>query len=212
MLTPAMAGNVSAGYAGAALNLVVNYSPMFSLTDREHVETDLVRSYRERSGAMARYGTFKYGAPRKYGASAVTEAGEVTWVLQFDWTGDGSFDGANEANRLVDFSLKRGDEQYISTSGRGFAGTSGGTATLIMDNYDRRYDPRNAASPLSPNVDTGKEVYIGIIINATQTRYDILRGQIGDIRPISGKQQVRITVLDYTSILENTSCGTMPAG
>jgi len=65
---------------------------------------------------------------------------------------------------------------------------------------------------LSPNVDTGKEVYIGIVVNATQTRYDILRGQIGDIRPISGKQQVRITVLDYMSVLENTSCGDNASG
>ena len=81
---------------------------------------------------MARYSTFTYNGD-KYGASAVTETGDVTWILQVDWDGDGSFDGTNEAGRLIDVKIKRGNEYYLSPRGRGIAPMKGGTGTLTLD-------------------------------------------------------------------------------
>lgn len=158
---------------------------------------------------MAKYGSFKYGTTKKYGTSAATQDGEVTWILQVDWDDDGIFDGTNEADRLIDMKLKRGSEHYIQTGGNGFEPIAGGTAVLTLDNYDRRYDPRNASGPLYPNVAPGHQVYIGVIDNSDQTRYDVLYGVIDDIRPIGGlgtQQLARIIVADYMKVLNDTKC------
>ena len=102
---------------------------------------------------MAKYGTaFKYGTAEKYGTAGATEGGEVTWVLMVDWDANGIFDGTNEADRLIDFRMMRGIKHYLSASGTGFAPMRGGTATLTLDNYDRRYDPRCSSSPLYGNL------------------------------------------------------------
>ena len=150
---------------------------------------------------MAKYGdAFKYGTSEKYGTAGATEAGEVTWVLMVDWDSDGIFDGTSEAGRLIDFRMMRGIKHYLATSGSGFAPMRGGKAVLTLDNYDRRYDPRYASSPLYPNVGPGKEVYIRVINNSDQASEDILKGVIADIRPMSGPgggDKVRMIVNDY---------------
>ncbi len=157
---------------------------------------------------MAKYGAGKYGAG-KYGSSAVAEEGEVTHVLMIDWDNDGIFDGTNEADRLIDLRMMRGNKHFLSTSGIGFAPMRGGKAVLTLDNYDRRYDPRYTSSPLYPNVGPGKEVYIRVINNSDQTNYDILKGVIADIRPLSGPgggDKVRIIVNDGMQEIWNATC------
>ena len=149
---------------------------------------------------MAKYGAFEYGTSEKYGTAGATETGDVTHVLMIDWDNDGIFDGTNEAGRMTNCVISRGIKHYLSTSGRGFEPMRGGTATLTLDNYDRRYDPRYTSSPLYPNVGPGKQVYLRVINNSDQTNYDILKGVIADIRPMSGPggdKKVRMIVNDY---------------
>ena len=159
---------------------------------------------------MAKYGdAFKYGTAEKYGTAGATEEGEVTWVLMVDWDADGIFDGTNEAGRLTDFRMIRGNKHYLSTGGAGFAPMRGGTVTLTLDNHDRRYDPRYTSSPLYPNVGPGKLVYLRVINNSDQTNYDILKGVIADIRPLNGPggaKQVRMVVNDYMQEISQAEC------
>ena len=149
------------------------------------------------------------GHQKTYGSSAVVEEGEVTWVLMVDWDNDGIYDGTNEADRLVGMKLKRGTKHYLAQSGNGFARMVGGKAILTLENYDRRYDPRYSSSPLYPNVEPGKQVYLRVIENDDQTSHDVLKGVIADIRPLSGGgggDRVRIVVNDYMQELWETEC------
>ena len=156
---------------------------------------------------MAKYGTaFKYGTSETYGTAGATEEGEVTWVLMVDWDANGIFDGTNEADRLIDFKMTRGNKHYLATSGSGFAPMRGGKAVLTLDNHDRRYDPRCSSSPLYANVGPGKQVYLRVINNSDQTNYDILKGVIADIRPLSGPggdKKVRMVVNDYMQEIDD---------
>ena len=157
---------------------------------------------------MAKYGAEKYGAGT-YGTDGVTGEGEVTHVLMIDWDNDGIYDGTNEAGRLTDFRMMRGNKHYLSTSGIGFAPMRGGKAILTLENHDRRYDPRYASSPLYPNVGPGKKVYLRVINNDDQTNYDELKGVIADIRPLSGPgggDRVRMIVNDGMQEIWETEC------
>lgn len=159
---------------------------------------------------MARYSSFKY-SDEKYGASTVTEAGSVTWIVNVDWDDDKVFDGTSEGDKLLKISLKRGRERYLASSGDGFEKMRPGKATLILDNKDRRYDPRNASSPLYPNVSPGKQVYIRVRDNANDETYTIFRGLIDDIIPIMepGGGKVQIECKDFLQVLNDTKLSTL---
>ena len=83
---------------------------------------------------MARYNTFLYGTNETYGASAVTEGGNVTWILLVDWDNSGSYDGTNEADKLKNCSIVRGRQNYLSEQGGGFEHMRPGKAVLTLDN------------------------------------------------------------------------------
>ena len=133
---------------------------------------------------MAKYGSFQYGTAKTYGASAVTEGGLVTWVLSIDWDDDGVFDGSSEAARLVGLNCKAGREFYLSAGGSGFDHMRPANVTLKLDNFDRRYDPRNASSPLYPNVTRGHKVQIRVRDNENDVFYTVFTGVLDDIRPV----------------------------
>lgn len=156
-----------------------------------------------------KYSGAKYGTNITYGATSVTAGADLTWVLMIDWDDNGIHDGVNEAGRLLDAPMIRGNTHYLQPNGTGFEHMRGGRAILLLDNYDRRYDPRNSSSPLSPNVGPGKRVWIDVIINSTQAVHHYLSGVIDDIRPIGGAgggDQVRIVVSDFMKTLWDTDC------
>lgn len=146
---------------------------------------------------MAKYGTFKYGSGTKYGTGAAVEVppppGDVVWIVNVWWNGS---DAVNEAGRLINMTSFRGAEHYVNASGSGFESMRPGKATLTLSDPDRRYDPYNTSSPLYPYVLTGRDVQIAVYIQSTKETFPILTGNITDIQPVSGKNEVVITVED----------------
>jgi hypothetical protein len=146
---------------------------------------------------MARYGSFRYSED-KYGLDATTNE---LWALEIDWNGDGVFDGTNEADRMIDLSVSRGRNYYINPDGVGFERVGVGSAYITLDNFDRRYDPFYTGSPLYPYILPGRKVSLKEKAGTSATQYSVITGRIADIKPISGIDQVKITVEDDTRIL-----------
>ena len=154
---------------------------------------------------MARYSTFKYGTNDTYGADGATEGGIVTWILLFNWDNSGGYDGTNEADRLKDVNIVRGRTSYLQEQGGGFEHMRPGRCTLRLDNYDRRYDPRNTGSALSPNVLPGRKMFLAVVDNSTQTQYTVFTGIIDNIIPFNepGGGEVQIECVDYMAFLND---------
>lgn len=107
---------------------------------------------------------------------------------------DGSYDGTNEAFRLTNYSMQRGRENYVNPDGGGFDHMRPDSVTLTLDNYDRRYDPRNSGSDLSPNVYPGKKCQIAVYDNSVspRVRYTRFTGYVDSISPMTGSGEVQI--------------------
>lgn len=133
---------------------------------------------------MARYNTFKYGAA-KYGT---TSPDTLLWGLLIDWDDDGVFTGENEANRMKDMSIIRGRNYFVSPNGDGFEPIQPGQMRIVLNNRDGRYNPYNEASPLYPNVDSGK--FIKLIVRFGSTVYNLFSGTIQDIIPNNNRVEI----------------------
>ncbi len=145
---------------------------------------------------MAKWGTFNWGDGTHWGSTA-TPADTVTWIVQIDWDGDGSLDGANEAVRLIGFSLRAGREDYLSGNGDGFEHMRIGQATLVFDDADGRYDARNVNSPLYPYVQPGRKVQIRVRNNVDESTYTLFTGIIDRIAPKGYRDEVTMICVDY---------------
>lgn len=160
---------------------------------------------------MAKYSVPKYGDGTRYGVSTETtwtETGEVKWIFQVDWNNDGSYEGTNEAAWMMDCEGRRGRQYYVRSDGKGFEPVQPGEYTLTMDNTDGRYDPYNTSSPLYPNVKPGHKAKLAVKDIASGTVYTRIVGEIDDIRPISGTDQVRIVIVDgMKKLSRNVSTG-----
>ena len=152
---------------------------------------------------MAKYSTFKYGDGTKYGP-ADWDA-NLLWTFQVAWTGE--YTGENEAERMVDLSVRRGRNRMLS--GSGFHPMGVGTAVATLDNEDGRYDPLNASSPLYPNVSPGKLVKVAVKDNDADTNYGVMQGVIADIIPLDvrGEPHARIVVEDGVRWLSDKLTG-----
>jgi hypothetical protein len=135
-----------------------------------------------------RYNKFSYGS-QKYGVSSPDT---LLWGLSIDWDDDGIFGGVNEATWLKHVSIRRGRNNLISANGNGFDPIQPGTLEVTLDNLSRRYDPYNEASPLYPNIDTGR--FIKLVVRVGATVYNLFSGTIQNIAP--GRDTVQITAED----------------
>ena len=154
---------------------------------------------------MARYASFKYGA-EKYGATSLDN---IIWGLDIDWDDDGAFSGTNEGDRLQGVQTARGRNYLLSSGGDGFEPVQVGTATLVLTNYDGRYDPYNAASPLYPNVAPGR--LIRLRVRYGTTIYPVYAGVIQDIQPSfddAGRPTVTLNCEDGLRWLQDYSATT----
>lgn len=142
---------------------------------------------------MARYSTFKYGA-EKYGSTLA--AGELLWGLLIDWDADGNFYEGNEALRMSALSLSRGRDYYVNPGGKGLEHMRPGRAVMVLDNEDGRFDPFNPSSPIYPDVTPGKFARLFVKDGDDGTTYQVMRGVVEDVQPISGDDKVRITIVD----------------
>lgn len=77
---------------------------------------------------------------------------------------------ASFEDRLIWWSAKRGNDYYISPTGRGFEPKAIGRATFVLDNNDNELDPRNSASSLYGYLEPGKLIHL---------KYDVGHGTAG---------------------------------
>jgi hypothetical protein len=63
----------------------------------------------------------------------------------------------------------------------GFEHARVGKATLIFDNSTGRYDPRNAASALYPNIKPGRKMQVRAVDNTDNTQYTLFTGVIDGV-------------------------------
>jgi hypothetical protein len=158
----------------------------------------------------AKYGDSRYlygDAGRLYGLDAPSNEipdGLLQWIIMIDWTGNGWT--GNEAPRCIGYhSPLRGREYYVRAGATSIEPMKYSPGTLTLDNYDHRYDPYNTSSPLYPNVNPGRKIYIAVKDLASGIIYPRLTGHITDIQPVSGPDpQVTVTFYDDEYALYNT--------
>jgi len=146
-----------------------------------------------------RYGVAPYNS-FQYGAGSPTT---ISWVIDVDWDGDGSYDNVNEAPYCISYNLQRGRQFFLASEGQGFAPFQPGRLTLVLLNTDGRYDPFNTSGVYYPNIDVGRFIKVQAIYDGTS--YDRFAGVIEDIQPTrqEGLEVVRITALDGWAWLQN---------
>ncbi len=151
-----------------------------------------------------RWGRVKWGQT-KWGPSALSDT--LALGLEVDWNGDGLFE-VNEAIRMIGFSGFRGRTSMLQPSGQGFEPIQTGRYTFTLDNWDGRYDPRNVASPLYPNVSHGKDVRFRIRDRSgSAAPYPIFYGILENIESIDNDTpdpKVQLSVVDAWSYVRNT--------
>lgn len=149
--------------------------------------------------------TESYTGPRYYGVGTFEN---ILWGIDVDWDNDGRYSGDNEASYVVDFHSNRGRNGYLSISpdgdADGFEPVRVGTATLILDNTSRRYDPYNTSSDLYPNVQAGR--YIRVRVAYGDGVDHVIHGRIKSITPNDndGESTVSIEIEDGMRQLQNT--------
>jgi len=145
--------------------------------------------------AGKRYGDFGWGDGTLWGASGNEN---LLYGLEIDWDGDSLFDGSNEADRMVQYSVERGRNFLVRNDGMGFERFRPGTLTFKLENTDGKYDAFLDSSPLFPNVVPGKFVKFAVTDGSTSTKYDLMRGRIENIQPSRNNNArfVDITVKD----------------
>lgn len=152
----------------------------------------------------------RFGSPRKFGTSttfgASTLNGRLLWGIEFDWDGDGIFDG-NEARYLKSVRTARGRTGFVANNGVGFEKLQTGSCTVVLENIDGRFDAWNVNSPLYPNVNYGKKARITVTDISTGTTYPVFFGYTQDLephyKPSTGENYVTITIADLWAYLRN---------
>ena len=126
----------------------------------------------------------------------------LTWHVDVDWNNDGTLE-ADEAARLLGVNLTRGREHLLNANGNGFEPARAGECTLLLDSYDRRFDPFYTSSALYPNVKPGRDVRVRVYDGTTT--YTIFRGAIDSIEPQGTSRNVKIKIKDGWAWLANAN-------
>jgi hypothetical protein len=149
----------------------------------------------------ATYGdsNYLYGDTDRLYSSTCSED-VVRWGIEVDWNGDGLYSGDSENAYAIFFRTRRGRQTYLDIdsdgNANGFEPARVGTATLILDNTSRRYDPYNTGSDLYPYVLPARYVRVRQLYQGTVR--DVFHGKIRTITSIDDerKQQVRLELED----------------
>lgn len=150
-----------------------------------------------------------YGDGHLYGAETY-DYPRIFWAILIDWNGNGSFmDDSNEALRCKHVSIDRGRESFINADSTGYEPVPEGTLSITLDNTDDRYNPYNTSSPLYPNVNPGKRIYIYVQNGSTGDEYACYTGTIDDIQPDIETQTVTITAIDLIKELKDQNISVM---
>ena len=149
----------------------------------------------------------QYGVGLIYGTGVYYKGGVSLWSVMIDWDGDGTYDEADEAQYAIDLKIRRGRQTYlnIDTDGNanGFEPVRVGSATLTLENSNRRFDPYNTSSPLYTNVLPGRYIRIQLLIDGVT--YPIFHGKIRNITSIDNgtEQKVRLEIEDGLRLLQS---------
>jgi hypothetical protein len=138
------------------------------------------------------------------GSVGETYTSRYKWLLMVDWGGVET----DESARLMGVSTERGLEKYTNGSGDGLADIGPGRLSLTLNNDDRRFDPRNASSPLYPNVTNLTSIKLLVINTEDFSQEPVFAGTIDDIRPDSGGKTVTITASDDLELLRQQTATT----
>ena len=125
------------------------------------------------------------------------------WTCNIKWDGSSYID---EAERMNSLNVYRGRQEYIREGGSGIEPVDTGSATIHVDNYDGRYDPYNASSPLFPYCTPGK--FVQIMVDDGTTNQNVISGIIQDIIPVEDTKNVKIIVNDGVQFLTESIAST----
>jgi len=110
---------------------------------------------------------------------------------------DTTYTYTDVSDYVLKIDIKRGRQQALSEIGTG-------TATVVFDNQDRRFDPTNTLSPYSPNVIPNKPIRISATYDATT--YRLFEGFIEQFPQqfvASGNQSITtVTALDAFALFK----------
>jgi hypothetical protein len=156
---------------------------------------------------MAKWGTgYRWGSGTLWGQAggggvvSVPFSGEIVWIINIDWTGNGAI---NENAYIRQIDINRGREHYLNPSGSGFEKMQPGKATLVFDNSNGRYNPYNVDSPLYGDILPGRKIQILAYIVATKKTEVRFTGHITDLQPSADSKEVTITAEDGMRWLED---------
>lgn len=145
------------------------------------------------------YGVHFYGE-EYYGAGSDDP---LLWRCQVDWDRDGAYD-RNESPWMVDVYTRRGREYQVRTQsvegfrteGIGFEMVRVGEARIVLDNADGRYDVRNTASELYPNIAPARKIELSVYQGGVE--YPVFAGKIADAYPVvqNGRKYFVISAVD----------------
>jgi hypothetical protein len=152
------------------------------------------------------YGTETYGQGNYGGLAAVGNNPIARCEVAFASDPSATPVWTDVTSWLLGFTINRGRQQELNR-------VEAGTATILFDNLDRRFDPSNAASPYAPNVVPMRRVRLSAIYNSVQ--YRLFSGYVENWPPTYPgpvDSNVEITAVDAFKVYNlNVISGTYPA-
>lgn len=122
------------------------------------------------------------------------------YAVLIDWDADGTY--TDEVSRLLAFNIRRGRDCSLSEDG--YASVEPGFCSLLLDDYDNRYNPFNTSSALYPYVLPNRKIKIQEIFDGVTK--NLYTGFIRDIHPESKVREVRIDCYDGIDWLQKQKC------
>jgi hypothetical protein len=119
--------------------------------------------------------------------SSYSASDPLQWECYFKWGSTDYVTTFNEADRITRFSIDRGRDEVF---GKGINGYDIGVLRMVLDNFDGRYDPWNASSPLYGNIKPGVNMTFGLYQSSTDYYIDLFTGQLQDVKVDGYNNQV----------------------
>lgn len=124
----------------------------------------------------------------------------ISFYCGIDWAGSGTF--VDEGARVSSFASNRGKDYMYDESG--IRQANAGACSLVLEDFDRRFDPFNLSSPLYPNIRPGRKIRVTVSEDGI-TKHAFV-GTILDLKPQAEAQQVTLICKDDFFFLAKQDC------